>query len=250
MKLIIAPAKRIKDDEVFLQPRRFPFFLEDSRKLLSIMKTLSAKQLEKLLKCSSKIAEEAAKQYQRMDLDQEGTPALLSYDGIQYWTMAPHVFTDDQLTYMEEHVRILSGFYGLLRPLDSIHPHRLEMDSPLKTSDFHSLYEFWGDRLYRHLTQTDSVIIDLASAQHARSVSRYAVSPVRVIKCWFYEETAQGLREKGVYVKMARGEMVRYLAEIQAEDPDLIKTFSRRNYHFCPDLSNDQNFVFTRKNAG
>ena len=246
MLCIIAPAKRIKTDEVFMSSRHQPFFLEDSRKLLPTLKALNQEQLRRLLKCSPQIAEEARKQYQILDLNKEGTPAILSYDGIQYQTMAPHVFTDEQLDYVERHVRILSGFYGLLRPLDGIHPHRLEMDSPLKTSAFRSLYEFWGDRLYQHLAQSDSVLIDLASAQHARSVSRYAASPVRYIKCWFYEETGMGLREKGVYVKIARGEMIRYLAEIRAENPEQLKTFNRRGYRYQAELSNDHNFVFTR----
>ena len=168
MLCIIAPAKRIKTDEVFISPRHQPFFLEDSRKLLPTLKALNQEQLRRLLKCSPQIAEEARKQYQILDLNKEGTPAILSYDGIQYQTMAPHVFTDEQLDYVERHVRILSGFYGLLRPLDGIHPHRLEMDSPLRTPAFRSLYEFWGDRLYQHLAQSDSVLIDLASAQQDR----------------------------------------------------------------------------------
>lgn len=247
MKIIIAPAKRMKVDEYEPETWQKPCFLESSRQLLDHLKKLDAPQLMRLLHCSADIAAQAFSDYQRLDLNQSGTPALFSYDGIQYWTMAPQVMTDECLAYVNRNVRILSGFYGLLRPDDGVHPHRLEMDSPLKTTFCGSLFEFWGDRLYRELIRDDDVILDLASAQHARSVRKYVQPPVRCIKCLFYEREGQRLKEKGVYVKIARGEMVRYLAEIQADRPEAAKTFTRRHYRYHEELSDSSHYIFIRE---
>lgn len=142
MKLLIAPAKKMRVEEDFLPPKTQPALWERSAELLQVLQELSLPELRKVLACSDRLAQEAAENFQRMDLLQGSTPALLAYDGIQYKYMAPGLFTQPQWDYVEEHLRILSGFYGVLRPMDGVRPYRLEMQARLQTPYGRTLYEF------------------------------------------------------------------------------------------------------------
>ena len=150
---------------------------------------------------------------------------------------------------MEAHLRILSGLYGVLRPFDGVTPYRLEMGARLKTPFCKSLYDFWGDGLYRALTAdgTDT-LVNLASEEYARAVRPWVSPPVRWIHVVFGELNGEKLVEKGVYVKMARGEMVRFLAERGAETPEAMKDFDRMGYSYAPERSDDTTYVFLREN--
>ena len=174
---------------------------------------------------------------------------VLAYDGIQYQYMAPQLFTAEQFAYVEAHLRILSGLYGVLRPFDGVTPYRLEMGARLKTPFRKSLYDFWGDGLYRTLTAdgTDT-LVNLASEEYARAVRPWISPPVRWIHVVFGELDGKRLVEKGVYVKMARGEMVRFLAERGAETPEAMKDFDRMGYAYAPECSDDTTYVFLREN--
>ncbi len=245
MKIIISPAKRMNRDNNYLDVNQQPLYLKESAELLKIVRSFSQPQLQYILECNEAIAHEAYEQYQHMDLKECGTAALLSYHGIQYTSMAPHVFTDEELAYCEAHVRILSGFYGLLRPLDGVIPYRLELNNRFKYGTWDSLYAFWGNKLYEGLNES-SCILDLSSVQYSRIIRRHKTGHVRMIKCYFMEQCDNGYKEKGVYVKKARGEMVRYLAEIKAEEPEAVQGFDRLGYHFQPTLSDNERYVFTR----
>ena len=126
-----------------------PLFLSKTSKLLNHIKSLDYSELKSCLKCSDTIAQSTFDQFQNMRLDKNTTPAILSYSGIQYQYMAPHVFTDDQMKYIQDHLYILSGFYGLLKPLDAITPYRLEM----QTKCPFSLYDFWKDDLAKQMDE-------------------------------------------------------------------------------------------------
>ena len=152
MKLLISPAKKMREDGDFLAPRQAPALLERAAVLAEWLRGLDYTALKKLLACNDGIAELNFRRFQEMDLRRPGTPALLSYDGIQYQYMAPHLFTRPQFEYAETHLRILSGFYGVLRPFDGVLPYRLEMGARCSTPFCKSLYDFWGDSLYRTLT--------------------------------------------------------------------------------------------------
>lgn len=245
MKIIISPAKRMNRDNNYLDVNQQPLYLKESAELLKIVRSFSQPQLQYILECNEAIAHEAYEQYQHMDLKECGTAALLSYHGIQYTSMAPHVFTDEELAYCEAHVRILSGFYGLLRPLDGVIPYRLELNNRFKYGTWDSLYAFWGNKLYEGLNES-SCILDLSSVQYSKIIRRHKTGHVRMIKCYFMEQCDNGYKEKGVYVKKARGEMVRYLAEIKAEEPKAVQGFDRLGYHFQPTLSDNERYVFTR----
>ena len=120
--------------------------------------------------CSQSLAEENWERLRQMDLDKAATPALLAYEGIQYQYMAPAVFEDGQMDWVGERVRILSGFYGALRPFDRVVPYRLEMQAKVPRR-FRNLYDFWGDRLYRACRDEDGILINLASKEYSRAVA-------------------------------------------------------------------------------
>ena len=247
MKIIIAPAKKMRNDVDYLTPLQRPVFEKDAKKLWKQLKTCSLSELKKTLKTSDTIAKEAFLMYRMIDFKQAGTPALLAYDGIQYTYMAPGVFPDEYFAYVEEHLRILSGFYGILSPFDAVYPYRLELNHRIPRAGYENLYAYWGKRIYQQLTKEDHEILDLASRQYAHCITRYLSEKDRYVRCYFMEEEQGTYKEKGVYVKMARGAMVRYLAQIQGQHVEAAKGFCELGYTYREDLSKEDAYVFTRK---
>jgi cytoplasmic iron level regulating protein YaaA (DUF328/UPF0246 family) len=207
---------------------------------------LSYADQKKLWACSDKIANENAERYAHMDLRWNLTPAILAYDGIQYTYMAPAVFEDGQYDYVQEHLRILSGFYGVVRPLDGVVPYRLEMQAKASVDGYRNLYDFWGDSMYREVMDESRVLINLASKEYSKCIEKYLQPGDRYITCVFGETSGDKVVQKGVYAKMARGEMVRYMAGIQAEDPEQIKGFDWSGYRFDEGRSTETEYVFIR----
>lgn len=246
MRIIISPAKKMNDDLDGLPPRDLPALLEETERLLSHLKGLSLPELKKLLACNDQLAELNFRRFQTMDLRRRLTPALLTYEGIQYRYMAPGVFSQGALAYVQEHLRILSGFYGVLRPFDGVTPYRLEMQARLKTPFCKDLYGFWGGRLAEAL-EPDGVVVDLASGEYSKAVIPHLPAGTRVITPVFGELRDDGkVVEKGVHVKMARGEMVRFLAEGGVKDPEGITAFEGLHFRYCPQRSQPDRPVFLR----
>ena len=251
MIVMISHAKTMRRDPYGLEaPPTVPRFLRESRELLSRIQKLSFPELKAVLGCSESLAREAYDNFQRMNLDRgDSTPAILAYSGIQYQYMAPGVFTDREFRWLGEHLRILSGFYGVLRPTDGVLPCRLEMQARCSEGAEGSLYAFWGDRLARSLErEAGGVILNLASEEYARAVRPHLSPDTRFVTPVFGELQPDGkVREKGVHVKMARGRAVRYLAEQGAEEPEAICGFSDLGFCFCPERSAPDTPVFIRK---
>ena len=149
MRIIISPAKQMKVDTDSLEQRNLPIFLEKAKFLSDWIRDLSYEEQKALWGCSEKIARQNAERFDEMDLKSNLTPAILAYDGIQYTYMSPAVFEDGAYTYVEENLRILSGFYGVLKPMDGVVPYRLEMQAKAAVAGCRNLYEYWGDALYQ-----------------------------------------------------------------------------------------------------
>ena len=250
MRIIISPAKKMRIDTDSLPIQGLPVFLPKTEELCRILQSMSDAELKKLWKCTDQIAALNIQRLQNMDLHNRLTPAVLAYDGIQYQHMAPGVFTDQAFDYVQEHLRILSGFYGILKPFDGVTPYRLEMQAKLRGGEAKDLYAYWGDSLANALFAETDCIVNLASKEYSVCISKYLPENVRFITCVFGEEKDGKVIEKGTMCKMARGEMVRYMAENQIEDPEQIKSFDRLNYRFDADRSNDNLFVFTINATG
>ena len=236
-------------DENGPEVRDFPVFLSDAEKIMSVLKEKSFSELKALWACNEKITEQNIERLSSMDLREKLTPALLSYDGIAYQYMAPTVFETEMLSYVQEHLRILSGFYGIVRPMDGVTPYRLEMQAKLEVDGAKNLYDYWGDRLYKEVRDGSGIIINLASKEYSKCIEKYLQPGDRYISCNFYEEQEGKLVQKGVYCKMARGEMVRFMAENRVEEPEGIKHFAVMGYRYAKELSSEKEYIFVRKKA-
>jgi hypothetical protein len=211
------------------------------------LKTRSHDELKKLWKCNDKIAKQNFGRLEQMSLYRNLTPAILSYEGIAFQYMAPTVFEKDQMEYIQTHLRILSAFYGVLKPMDGITPYRLEMQAKASIEEKRDLYELWGDRIYREVTMDSEVIINLASKEYSRCVEKYIKPEDTFITVNFGEMDNGRFVTKATYAKMARGEMVRYMAENKIEEPEKIKSFDRLGYVFREDMSDRTNYFFERR---
>lgn len=247
MRIIISPAKKMNVDRDSFSCRDLPRFLPKTEQLYQRLRAMSYEELKALWKCNDQIAGLNYERLQRMELRRGLTPAILSYEGIQYQYMAPGVFTREELEYVQEHLRILSGFYGILRPFDGVTPYRLEMQAKLPVGGAKDLYGFWGGSLGTQLCAETHCILNLASKEYSRCVAPYLTGETRMITCLFCQRKGDRLVEKGTLCKMARGEMVRYLAEGGVEQPEQIKGFDRLGYRFSPERSNQTTYTFVQE---
>lgn len=252
MRLLISPAKKMKVDTDTLGFSALPVFLERTAGLMRALQGLTLREAQALWRCSERLAGQNYERLRTMDLERSLTPAILAYEGLQYQHMAPVVFTEDALCYAQEHLRILSGFYGVLRPLDGIVPYRLEMQAALSVDGKKDLYEFWGGTLYEALQEgnADGIIVNLASKEYARAVEPYRKPGDLFLTVVFAERCDGKLRQKGTCAKMARGEMVRFLAETRASSPEAMKDFSALDYRYQESCSDGDTWVFVREETG
>lgn len=249
MKIIISPAKKMRSDTDSLPWSEEPRFIALTEKILERLRTMSQAELQSLWKCSDKIVAENVERLRYMDLHRGLTPAILAYEGIQYQYMAPGVFTNEELEYVREHLRILSGFYGLLRPFDGVTPYRLEMQAKLQMEGCKDLYGYWGDSIARALFAETDCILNLASKEYSSCVSKYLPQSVSMVTCVFGEEVNGKIIEKGTMCKMARGEMVRFMAEQRIKELEPVKAFDRLGYAFSEKYSHESRYVFLRNNG-
>lgn len=302
MKIIISPAKKMKISELDIPHKGYPLFVESgtegnstflegglnlsgkTEQLLQYLKSLSFSELKELWACNEDLARENSERIEKMDLKRNCSPAILSYEGIQYQYMAPSVMEASQLAYLQSHLRILSGFYGVVKPLDGVVPYRLEMQAKAKIGTSKNLYDFWGEDIWTALlleeieerlqkegeksleNENPMLILNLASKEYAKCIEKYLPKdrilrkkimwkdepkelsfPIQYISCGFYEKAGEKLVQKGVYAKMARGEMVRFLAENKIENAEEIKGFKGLDFNFEDKLSTEDQYIFLRK---
>ena len=247
MKIILSPAKKMNIDTDSLAPMGLPAFLDRTDEILAWLKHKSHEELKALWKCNDKIAEQNVKRLERMDLHKNLTPAVLAYEGIAYQYMAPAVLEDGHFAYLQEHLRILSAFYGVLKPMDGVTPYRLEMQAKATIGNTKNLYDYWGNSLYNAVRDESGIIINLASKEYAKCIEKYRSSEDTYITITFCELSGAKLVTKGTYAKMARGEMVRFMAENSIEDPEEIKNFDRLGYAYRDNLSSETEYIFERK---
>ena len=247
MRIIISPAKRMNADTDTLPWRDLPVFLPKTQQLLERLRAMDEDELKRLWKCNDQIAALNAQRLREMNLHRNLTPAIIAYEGIQYQYMAPDVFTQKEYDYVQEHLRILSGFYGVLRPMDGVTPYRLEMQARLRMGERKDLYAFWGEALARSVLDGTDCVINLASKEYSVCISKYLPKDKRMITCVFGEEKDGKIIEKGTMCKMARGEMVRFMAVNGIEKLEEIKAFEGFNYRYSPERSDDDTYVFVRR---
>ncbi len=246
MKIILSPAKKMRVDADSLEPESLPEFMDQTAEILRWLKAQSKEELKNLWKCNDKIARQNFERIEHMDLENKLTPAVLSYEGLAYQYMAPAVFETGQYNYIQKHLRILSAFYGVLKPMDGVTPYRLEMQAKASVHGYKNLYELWGKRLYDAVLDDSGIIINLASKEYSKCIEKYLTENDRYITIAFCEKSGDKLITKGTYAKMARGDMVRFMAEENVEEPADIQRYNRLGYAFREKLSTETEYVFER----
>ncbi len=246
MRIIISPAKKMNVDGDSPVVPQEPVFLERAKEVVATLQAMEPEALQTLWKCNDQLAQLNVERLATMCLDGGQTPAIFSYEGIQYRYMAPHVLEGQQLNYLQTHLRIVSGLYGLVRPFDGVTPYRLEMQAKLSVGNHKHLYSYWGDSLAKELMGETDCIINLASSEYSKAILPHLSASVRCITCTFGQRKGDAIVEKGTMCKMARGQMVRFLAENAITNPDDITQFNQLDYHFSPIDSTDTQFVFIK----
>ena len=240
MKIILSPTKKMISATDDFSYQDLPIYLDKTNELLKILSNLSYDELKRMWKCNDTLAKENSERLKEMNLYEGLSPAVFSYVGLAFQHMAPNIMTENGLAYIQENLRILSGFYGILKPFDGIRPYRLEMQASVP--HIGSLYNYWGDAL-AHTIQ-DEIIINLASKEYSDVIKPY-VKKENWITIDFVEEKDGKLIQKGTLAKMARGEMVYWLAENQIQSIKEIEKYDI-NYHFEKEYSTDTEFVFVK----
>lgn len=248
MKIIISPAKKMAIETDHFLAEKKPEFLTETNHILLELKKLSYEEVKKIWRCSDKLAQENYASLQSLDLSRHYSPAIMVYQGLQYQYMAPDLFTEEALAYIKNNVRILSGFYGILRPFDGIVPYRLEMQAALPIKEAHNLYAFWGNKLYEALHFNEGPVINLASKEYSKAITPYLKTTDQLIEVTFASLINGKLKVKATLAKMARGEMVRFMAENQVKNVEEIKQFQHPNYLYSEQFSSAKQLVFLYQN--
>lgn len=247
MKIIISPAKTMQIAENYLGELTTPVFAEKADLLIKRLKSLNKKELKAVLNCSDKLVELNYDRFTKMNDSRGVSPALLSYIGIQFQNISANVLNISEWDYINKNLFILSGLYGVLRASDAIKPYRLEMQAKLDIDSFDNLYDFWCDDIYREVMKNDNIIINLASKEYSKTISKYLSENVKFYDIVFAEIISGKIKVKATPAKIARGNMLRYMAQNKINDIESLKKFNLNNYVFEPELSEEYQLVFVQK---
>lgn len=260
IRIIISPAKKMNIVDDSPAELTTPVFLAQAKMLRDTLKEMSFEELKKLWTCNEKIALLNIERLHQLSLDRNLSAAALSYEGLQYQHLSPQVLSQGGWNYITKHLRILSGFYGILKPTDGIIPYRLEMQAKLATAYGKDLYQFWGESICQELMKPETAdtdlnslpispdatqihVLNLASGEYSKSILPY-LEKTQYTTCTFGELVDGKVKTKGTLAKMARGEMVRWMAENQIEDIQDVRNFNCLGYQYHEELSSDNAFVF------
>lgn len=250
MLITVSPAKRLNEGAPAAAGGTTPVFAGDTAQLAKTAVLKQPAQLEKLMHISPKLAQLNAGRFQRFGSGEGAKQAIEMFDGDTYTGFDAASLDADAMAYAQDHLRILSGLYGLLRPRDVIAPHRLEMGTRLATRRGKSLYDFWGDRIAHRLTQeaaelgTDT-LVNCASVEYFTAADRPALT-LRVVTPVFYETKANEPKIVSFFAKQARGAMARFICENRIDDPAALADFTTGGYRFQPAMSTPDRPVFQR----
>lgn len=251
MLVLLSPSKTL-DDRIPLPQADFtqPHFLTQAKTINATLRKLKATDLQKLQSISPKLAELNADRNQNFSTPftkANARPALYTFKGDVYDNMQVTKYTAKQVAFAQQHVRILSGLYGVLRPLDLMQPYRLEMGTSLPVSSHKNLYQFWGESITRRLNDEEKdVVVNLASTEYFSAVQPKALK-ARLIQVDLKQEKDGKLKTIGLMAKRARGLMADWIVREGITDAAKLKNFSEGGYRFRDDLSKGDNLVFSLK---
>ena len=253
MLMVISPAKTL-DFETDCGHNKFTEneFLDDAQLLINEIQKLSSKQLGSLMKLSDKLANLNRNRYQSWSLpfnEENAKQALFAFQGDVYQGLDAQSLTKTQVNFAQKHLLILSGLYGILRPLDLMQAYRLEMGTKFKNKRGKDLYEFWGNKLEENINQRlkkkDSVLVNLASQEYFKAINPKKLN-TPIITPVFKNKKNGEYKMIALFAKKARGMMVRYAIDNKITDVEDLKGFDYEGYKFSKKLSSEQELVFTR----
>ncbi|MDA3501479.1 peroxide stress protein YaaA [Acinetobacter junii] len=254
MLALISPAKTLDYEtalptDTYTQPR----LLEQSQQLIDVCRKLSATEIASLMTVSEKIANLNVERFRDWNAEfdfSNARQALFAFKGDVYTGLDAYHLKDQDIDFAQQHLRMLSGLYGLLRPLDLMMPYRLEMGTKLKNSRGNNLYEFWGsiitDQINQDLAEIDAkVLVNLASDEYYKSVNEKKIQ-AEIIKPVFLDQKNGKYKVISFYAKKARGLMARYLIENKLSQVEQLKAFDSEGYYFDAESSSNKELVFKR----
>ena len=253
MLVIMSPAK-LQDYEspISIKQHTEPLFEKEAKKLYKSMENLSPTDISSLMHINPQLAHNVYQYIHAFSLPK--TPqrqAMLAYNGIAYQGLDARTFTEEDIEFAQNHLRHISGLYGVLRPLDLIRPYRLEMVIPLSNDRGTNLYDFWTETISKHIAKElksdDNILINLASKEYAKAINKKLLPKGhQIITPIFKQQTDKGYKQIVVYAKKARGMMSRFIIQNRLTDPEHIKAFDTEGYTYSEHLSKDNAWVFIR----
>jgi len=235
MKIIISPAKKLTAQSIDISNPTSVCFLDETSYLINELKKLSVKDIQQLMGLSDNLAQLNHQRYQQWDLQSKlVNPAIFIFQGDVYKGLAADQLSEDDLSFAQENLRIISGLYGMLRPFDTVFPYRLEMGTKMKTNEGKNLYEFWGNKLHRSLSsqmKDDEFVINLASNEYSKAL-RLDMFKNQVITPVFKEYKDGKLKVVSIYAKKARGIMSNFIIRNRISDPGELACFNKDGYVF------------------
>lgn len=255
MLMVISPAKSLDfENPSPVKKSTEPAFLEQSAQLVRCMKEYSANDLQDLMGISKKLADlnvERFKSWSPPFSDNNAKQSLFAFQGDVYKGLQADTLASKEIDWAQKHLRILSGLYGLLRPLDLIQPYRLEMGLPVAVRDHKNLYQFWGEQIADEIDSAlkstrSQFLVNLASNEYFKSIQKDRISK-QIVTPVFKEEKDGKLKVMALFAKRARGAMSRYLIQNRIKDLDGLKSFAEDRYRFRKNESTDDMLVFARK---
>ncbi|MDN3203015.1 peroxide stress protein YaaA [Algoriphagus sediminis] len=250
MLILISPAKTLDYSAPDYKGHTIPEFQSDIKSLVSVMKKKSPAQLKELMGISDNLAElnrERFKSFQKEFNFNNSKQALLAFKGDVYTKIDVENYSEEDFDFAQEHLRILSGLYGLLKPLDLIQPYRLEMGTKVENKKGKNLYEYWDTKIAKAINKAaqGQPIVNLASNEYFKAVDKKALkSPVINIK--FKEFKDGSYKTIGFFAKQARGLMTNFAIKNRIEDPEMLKTFNEEGYEYSEALSKESQWTFVR----
>ena len=257
MLLVISPAKTLDfETPASTQQHSQPYFLNEAETLIEQLKTLSPNDISSLMGISDKLGTLNSNrflQWQRPFTSKNSKQALLAFKGDVYEGLDAESLSDDDLDWANQHLRILSGLYGVLKPLDLIQPYRLEMGTRFENNHGKNLYAFWDNKITHQMNQeiealANPVVINLASNEYFKAVKPKLLN-ASVITPVFKDWKNDRYKIISFYAKKARGMMSAYIIKNRIENPDAIKHFDTAGYQYSAEASTDNEWVFLRKLA-
>jgi len=246
MKIIISPAKKLTTQKISADKTSSVQFLNETKYLIEQLKDYKVNEIKQLMGLSDNLAKLNHERYQQFDLKSEKVnPAIYMFQGDVYKAVQADKFSENDLAFAQDNLRIISGLYGLLKPLDLVFPYRLEMGTKMKTKKGKNLYKFWGDKLSNALSvemKDEEVLVNLASNEYSKSLQLERFKQP-IITPIFKDYKNGKLKVISFFAKEARGAMVNFIIKNKIKDPKDLKAFSSLSYKFSKEDGGDILFV-------